>query len=82
MTSTGRWQPFQDLGEHGPHDLQDGIVPELDLMRALLARAVGRGGDRHAVDPDGRPAWAPALDISERRTITLPADVAADASRP
>jgi HSP20 family protein len=71
MTSRARWQPIQDLGEDDPRGARDEADPELDLMRALLARALGRSGDRHPVDPGGRPAWAPALDISERSDAYL-----------
>lgn len=70
MTSTARWQPFQDLDED-PRDGRDEFDLELHMMRVLLARALGRIGDRHPVDPDGRPAWAPALDISERADAYL-----------
>jgi HSP20 family protein len=66
MTSTARWQPFQDLGGDVPRDVRDEIDYELDLMRALLARALRRDGGRHPIDPSARPAWAPGLDISER----------------
>ena len=65
MTSRARWQPFQDLGGDNPRNAEDGMDPELDLMRSMLARALSQG-DRRGAEPGGRPAWEPALDISER----------------
>lgn len=66
MTSRARWQPFQDLGGDDPRNAEDRMDPELNLMRSMLARELSRDRDRRGVEPGGRPAWEPALDISER----------------
>ena len=67
MTTMMRWDPFQDL-----RSAQD----EMAQMSPMLAHALGlharqQGNDRTAT------AWAPALDISERKdaylvTVELP----------
>ena len=67
MAITTRWDPFQDL-----RSAQD----EMAQMSPLLAHALGL----HAQQGSGRAgtaAWAPALDISERKgaylvTVELP----------
>jgi HSP20 family protein len=67
MATMTRWDPFQDL-----RDAQE----EMALMSPRLAHALGR----HAQQGSGRAtttAWAPALDISERKdaylvTVELP----------
>ena len=67
MTTTMRWDPFQDL-----RSAQD----EMTQMSPMLAHALGlhtqQGNDRARTT-----AWAPALDISERKdaylvTVELP----------
>jgi HSP20 family protein len=67
MTTMMRWDPFQDL-----RSAQD----EMAQMSPMLAQALGL----HAQQGSGRAtpmAWAPALDISERKdaylvTVELP----------
>jgi HSP20 family protein len=65
MTTMMRWDPFQDL-----RSAQD----EMAQMSPMLAQALGL----HAQQASGRTsAWAPALDISERKdaylvTVELP----------
>jgi HSP20 family protein len=67
MATMTRWDPFQDL-----RSAQD----ELAQLSPMLAHAL----DRHAQQGSGRAgtaAWAPALDISERKdaylvTVELP----------
>ena len=65
MTTMTRWDPFQDL--RSAHD-------EMAQMSPMLAHALGL----HAQQGSGRAmAWAPALDISERKdaylvTVELP----------
>ena len=67
MTTMTRWDPFQDL-----RSAQD----EMAQMSPMLAQALGL----HAQQASGRAAttaWAPALDISERKdaylvTVELP----------
>jgi HSP20 family protein len=63
-----QWDPFEDL-----RSAQD----ELNQMNPMLAQALGRYGQRQAAAADATPAWAPALDISERKdaylvTVELP----------
>ena len=61
MTTMMRWDPFQDL-----RSAQD----EMAQMSPMLAQALGlhtqQGNDRAATT-----AWAPALDISERKDAYL-----------
>jgi HSP20 family molecular chaperone IbpA len=65
MATMTRWDPFQDL-----RSAQD----EMAQMSPMLAHALGL----HAQQGSGRAtAWAPALDISERKdaylvTVELP----------
>jgi HSP20 family protein len=70
MAIMTRWDPFQDL-----RGAQDEIA-QMDPMSPMLAHALGL----HAQQGSGRAtttAWAPALDISERKdaylvTVELP----------
>ena len=70
MTTMMRWDPFQDL-----RDAQDEMA-QMAQMSPRLAHALGL----HAQQGSGRAtatAWAPALDISERKdaylvTVELP----------
>jgi len=60
-----QWDPFEDLRSGQ------------DEMGPMLARALGRYGQRQGAAADATPAWAPALDISERKdaylmTVELP----------
>ena len=69
MATRTRWDPFQDL-----RDAQDEMA-QMTQMSQMLARALGLQGQ-----PQGSgtaTAWAPALDISERKdaylvTVELP----------
>src|SRR5215207_5703291 len=75
MATTMRWDPFQDL--RSAQDAQE----QMAQMRPMLAHALGlhaqpQGSDRAT-------AWAPALDISERKdaylvTVELPGVEAED----
>jgi HSP20 family protein len=63
-----RWDPFDDL-----RSAQD----ELDQMNPMLANALGLHRQRQGAAVGTTPAWAPALDISERKdaylvTVELP----------
>jgi len=65
-----RWDPFEDL-----RSAQD--ERNQDQMNRLLAHALGLHGQWQGTATDGSPAWAPALDISERKdaylvTVELP----------
>src|SRR6266508_4383712 len=70
MATMMRWDPFQDL-----RDAQDEMA-QMTQMSPMLAQALGL----HAQQGSGRAtatAWAPALDISERKdaylvTVELP----------
>ena len=66
MTTMTRWDPFQDL-----RTAQD----EMTQMSPMLAHALGLQGQPQG--SDRATAWAPALDISERKdaylvTVELP----------
>ena len=66
MATMMRWDPFQDL-----RSTQD----EMAQMRPILAHALGLQGQPQG--SDRATAWAPALDISERKdaylvTVELP----------
>jgi HSP20 family molecular chaperone IbpA len=56
------WDPFQDL-----RDAQD----EMALMSPMLARALGLQGQPQGSGRAATTAWAPALDISERKDAYL-----------
>jgi HSP20 family protein len=68
MATMMRWDPFQDL-----RSAQD----EMAQMSPMLARALGLQGQPQGSDRATAAAWAPALDISERKdaylvTVELP----------
>ena len=68
MTTMTRWDPFQDL-----RSAQD----ELAQMSPMLAHALGLHGQQQGSARATTTAWAPALDISERKdaylvTVELP----------
>jgi HSP20 family protein len=73
MTIITRWDPFQDL-----HSAQDEIhhMHQIQQIDRLFAQMLGQAGrQRGAVS--STPAWAPALNISERTdaylvTVELP----------
>jgi HSP20 family protein len=68
MTTMMRWDPFQDL-----RSAQD----EMTQMSPMLAHALGLHARQQGNDQAMTTAWAPALDISERKdaylvTVELP----------
>jgi HSP20 family protein len=68
MTTMMRWDPFQDL-----RSTQD----EMTQMNPMLAHALGLHARQQGNDRAMTTAWAPALDISERKdaylvTVELP----------
>jgi HSP20 family protein len=68
MTTMTRWDPFQDL-----RSAQD----EMAQMSPMLAHALGLHTQRQGSTRTASMAWAPALDISERKdaylvTVELP----------
>src|SRR5215211_4975969 len=68
MATMMRWDPFQDL-----RSAQD----EMAQMSPMLAHALGLHGQPQGSDRATATAWAPALDISERKdaylvTVELP----------
>jgi HSP20 family protein len=68
MTTMMRWDPFQDL-----RSAQD----EMAQMSPMLAHALGLHAQQQGNSRAATTAWAPALDISERKdaylvTVELP----------
>jgi HSP20 family protein len=68
MATMTRWDPFQDL-----RSAQD----EMAQMSPMLAHALGLHGQQQGSGRATTTAWAPALDISERKdaylvTVELP----------
>jgi HSP20 family protein len=64
-----QWYPFEEL-----RGAEDDLNPMIHQMGSLLAQALGQ---RQAPGASSTPAWAPALDISERKdaylvTVELP----------
>ena len=75
MATRTRWDPFQDL-----RDAQDEMA-QMTQMSQMLARALGLQGQQQGSGT--ATAWAPALDISERKdaylvTVELPGVEAED----
>ncbi len=71
MATMTRWDPFQDL-----RSAQDEMV-QMDPMSPILAQALGLQAQRQGSGRAATTAWAPALDISERKdaylvTVELP----------
>jgi HSP20 family protein len=69
-----QWDPFQDL-----RGAQDELtrMTQLNQLSPMLAHALGLHAQRQGAAVDSTPAWAPALDISERKdayliTVELP----------
>jgi HSP20 family protein len=62
MTTMMRWDPFQDL-----RSAQD----EMAQMTPMLAHALGLHARQQGNDRAMTTAWAPALDISERKDAYL-----------
>jgi HSP20 family protein len=68
-----RWDPFQDLRSAQDED----EMAQVEQMTRMLTRALGQGGQLQGVAASSTTAWAPALDISERKdaylvTVELP----------
>jgi HSP20 family protein len=66
-----QWDPFEDL--RGTQD----ELNRMNQMSPMMAHALGLHGQRQGAAVDSTPAWAPALDISERKdayliTVELP----------
>jgi HSP20 family protein len=71
MAIMTRWDPFQDL--RGAQD----EMAQMDPMSPMLAHALGLHGQQQGSGRATTTAWAPALDISERKdaylvTVELP----------
>ena len=71
MATMTRWDPFQDL-----RDAQDEMT-QMAQMSPRLAHALGLHGQPQGSGQTTTTAWAPALDISERKdaylvTVELP----------
>jgi len=71
MATMTRWDPFQDL-----RSAQEEMA-QMDPMSPMLARALGLHGQPQGSGRATVAAWAPALDISERKdaylvTVELP----------
>ena len=71
MTTMTRWDPFQDL-----RNAQDEMA-QMTPMTPMLAHALGLHAQQQGAAASGTLAWAPALDISERKdaylvTVELP----------
>jgi len=71
MATMMRWDPFQDL-----RDAQDEMA-QMSPMSPRLAHALGLHGQQQGSGRAATTAWAPALDISERKdaylvTVELP----------
>ena len=74
MATMMRWDPFQDL-----RDAQDEMaqMAQMAQMSPTLAHALGLHGQQQGSGRATTTAWAPALDISERKdaylvTVELP----------
>jgi HSP20 family protein len=65
MAIRTQWDPFQDL-----RSAQDEMAQTAQINR-MLAQAFGVGGQQQGVAAGGTHAWAPALDISERKDAYL-----------
>jgi HSP20 family protein len=73
MAIRTRWDPFQDLRSAQDED----EMAQVEQMTRMLTRALGQGGQLQGVAASSTTAWAPALDISERKdaylvTVELP----------
>jgi HSP20 family protein len=74
MATMMRWDPFQDLRDAQEEMAQ---VSQMSQMSQMLARALGLHGQQQGSGRATAAAWAPALDISERKdaylvTVELP----------
>ncbi len=73
MAIRTRWDPFQDLRSAQDED----EMAQMAQMTRMLTQALGQGSQQQGVAANSTPAWAPALDISERKdaylvTVELP----------
>ena len=71
MATMTRWDPFQDL--RGAQE----EMAQMDPMSPMLAHALGLHAQQQGSATATATAWAPALDISERKdaylvTVELP----------
>ena len=74
MATRTRWDPFQDLRDAQEEMAQ---MAQMAQMSPRLARALGLHGQQQGSGRATAAAWAPALDISERKdaylvTVELP----------
>src|SRR5512133_3882690 len=74
MATMMRWDPFQDLRDAQEEMAQ---MAQMAQMSPRLAHALGLHGQQQGSGPTTTTAWAPALDISERKdaylvTVELP----------
>jgi HSP20 family protein len=74
MTTRTRWDPFQDLRDAQEEMAQ---VSQMSQMSQMLAHALGLHDQPQGSGRATATAWAPALDISERKdaylvTVELP----------
>src|SRR5512132_4055545 len=65
MTTMMRWDPFQDL-----RNTQEEMA-QMGQMSPMLAHALGLHGQPQGSGRAETTAWAPALDISERKDASL-----------
>ena len=74
MATMMRWDPFQDL-RYAQEEMAQ--MTQMAQMSPMLAHALGLHGQPQGSDRAATTAWAPALDISERKdaylvTVELP----------
>ena len=71
MATRTRWDPFQDLRDAQEEMAQVSQVSQMSQMSQMLARALGLHGQPQGSGRATAAAWAPALDISERKDAYL-----------
>src|SRR5829696_6342287 len=77
MATMMRWDPFQDLRDAQEEMAQMAQMAQMARMSPRLAHALGLHGQPQGSGRAETTAWAPALDISERKdaylvTVELP----------
>jgi HSP20 family protein len=77
MATMMRWDPFQDLRDAQEEMAQMAQMSQMSQMNPMLAHALGLHGQQQGSGRATATAWAPALDISERKdaylvTVELP----------
>jgi len=77
MATMMRWDPFQDLRDAQEEMAQMTQMSQMSQMSPMLAHALGLHGQQQGSGRATATAWAPALDISERKdaylvTVELP----------